>query len=575
MSETKNKKQKQARIRIVIMAAILICVNILASYLHGGLDLTKEKRFTLSEPTVKLLKNMNEVAVIDVYLKGKFPAELQRMQEAVRERLRSFKDLAGNRIIYRFIDPIEGKTEQEQKQIVHDLYQKGIAYMPLNKKNEDEEGYSMKICFPYALVQYNGKEMPVQLLENPPGKTPAEKISFAEANLEYKFANAINTLSRHDDIRIGYIVGNGEPLGLQTLDMLTTIPRIYNLDTIDLKHILHIPIAYNTIIINQPDTAFTGPDKLKIDQYVMRGGHVLWVVNAVKASLDSLMRAPSFVATEYGLDLDDILFKYGVRVNNDLIEDMQCIPLPRTYNGGTPELHPWIYFPKLNPTAEHPIVKNMDFIMSGFSNTIDTIRTPHIKKTVLLQSSKYSRNSRAPVRVSLSTMNYPLKNEMFNKPYLPVAVLLEGKFISAYKGLLAPQYLRVLDSIKEPFKPVCDTENSMIVVSAGEIFSNGYTAKDGMLPMGYYQYTGDFFANRDFMLNCLEYLSDHSGILEARSKEIKLRLLDNGRARDEKSTWQMVNVGVPIALVLVFASAYFFFRKRRYEVKHNDIKPTS
>ena len=566
-TKNKNQRQKQALVRILIMGAILLCVNVLASYFHSGIDLTKEKRFTLTDPTIKLLKDMKEVAVIDVYLKGKFPAELQRMQETVRERLSSFKDIAGSKIIYRFIDPIEGKNEKEQEQVARELMQKGISYMPLSNRDEDEEGYTMKICFPYALVHYNGKEMPILLLENPPGKTPEQKISYAEANLEYKFAHALNEMNRRDEARLAYIIGNDEELGVRTMDMLTTLPHFYRLDTVNLSRSVQISLAYDAIIIAQPTTPFTGPEKLKIDQYIMKGGHVLWLVNTLKASLDSLINSPQFIAVEYGTNLDDILYKYGVRVNNDLIEDMQNIPLPRTVNGGSLEMLPWVYSPKLNPIADHPIVKNMDFVKAGFSNSIDTIRSAGIKKTILLQSSKYSRTSRSPVRVSLTMMNYPLKNEMFNKPYQPVAVLLEGKFHSAYQGILAPEFIKYMDSVHQKFKPVCDSENSMIVVSAGEIFSNDYTTKDGMLPMGYYRFTGDFFANKDFLLNCLEYLTDHSGILEARSKEVKLRMLDNGRAKEEKATWQFVNVAIPIFIVLVFASAYFFFRKRRYEIR--------
>ncbi|MCD6013328.1 MAG: ABC-type uncharacterized transport system involved in gliding motility auxiliary component [Flavipsychrobacter sp.] len=566
-TQNKNQKQKQALIRLFIMAGILLCANILASYFHTGLDLTSEKRFTLTKPTVKLLKEMKEVAVIDVYLKGKFPAEFQRLTEAVREKLQSFKEVAGNKIIYRFIDPIEGKNDDELKQVVMDLRQKGVFHMPLNKKDDDEGGYSMKICFPYALIHYNGKEIPVLLVENPYGKSPLEKISYAEATLEYKFANALNRMNRRDDPRVAYIVGNGQKLGIETAEMLTTIAQNYVLDTVDLTRTLQISLAYDAIVMVQPTMPFTGPEKLKIDQYIMGGGHVLWMVNSLHASVDSLRHSPQFIAMEYGLELDDMLFKYGVRINNDLVEDMQNVPLPRTYEGGAPELHPWIYFPKFNPTADHPIVKNMDFIFAQFSNSIDTIRSPDIKKTILLQSSKYSRVSRSPVRVSLAMMNYPLKNEMFNNPYRPVAVLLEGKFHSAYEGLLAPEYLQLLDSLKLTFKPKCDSENSMIVVTAGEIFTNGFNAKDGLIPMGYYYYTGDYYANRDFLLNCLEYLTDHSGILEARSKDVKQRLLDNARAKNEKSTWQFVNVAIPVVIILVFASAYFFFRKRKYETK--------
>ena len=561
----KNQRQRQATLRIVIMIAILICVNVLASYFHKGLDLTHEKRFTLSAPTRKILANMKEVAVIEVYMKGKFPAELQRLQEAVRERLTSFKEIAGNHIIIRFTDPFEGKTDKEQKQIAHDLGQKGIHFLQLN--TQDDEEYSMKVFFPYALLQYNGNEMPIMLLEDPPNKSTAEKISYAEGKLEYKFAGAINRLSYPDDPHVAYVLGNEEDFGVNTADMLTAVSRRYHVDTIDLARSVDIPVLYDAIIINEPKTVFTGPEKLKIDQYIMHGGHVLWVLNKLNASMDSLQNG-QFVALDNGIDLDNLLFKYGVRINSDLIEDLQCLKLRRVINGQMEkDGHDWVYFPRFNPTSDHPIVRNMDFIMGQFANSIDTIQVPDIKKTVLLQSSKYSRKAAAPVRVTLSMMNYPMKNEMFNKPYLPVAVLLEGKFKSAYNKKLAPEFLRYMDSVHKSFKPICDSSNSMIVISAGNTFWNDYTAKDGPLPMGYYKWTGEFFANRDLLLNCLEYLTDRSGVLEARSKEVKLRLLDTGRAKNEKATWQAVNVGIPIAAVLVFASCYIFFRKRRYEVK--------
>ncbi len=569
----KNRQQQQATIRIVIMAAIVVCVNVLASYFHAGLDLTQEKRFTLTEPTKKLLRDMQEVAVVDVYLKGKFPAGLQRLQEAIRERLRSFKEIAGNKLVFRFIDPFEGKTDKEKKQIAHDLQGKGIMVTEL--KTEDDDEYSMKPFFPYALVQYNGREMPIYLVDAPPGRGSEEQISYAEAMLEYKFANAINQLAKPTKPAIAYITGHGQPLGVKTYAMLTTLQGIYDVDSLDLTHSLDISVAYDAVIINQPVMPFSGPDKLKIDQYIMRGGHVLWVINALNASLDSLVSSPQFLALEYPTELDEMLFKYGVRVNFDLIEDMQCNPLPRILNNGKPQLYDWVYFPRLNPTADHPIVKNMDLVMAGFTNSIDTIKTASIKKTVLLQSSKYSRSARAPVRVSLSMMSYPLKHEMFTRPYLPVAILLEGKFHSVYENRLAPEYLRLLDSLKQPFKSSCDGSNSMIVTSVGEIFSNGYSQKDGVLPMGYYNFTGEYFANKGFLLNCLEYLTDHSGILEARSKDVKLRLLDKGRVKPETTMWQAVNVGIPIAAVLVFASFYLFFRKRRYEVKQEKTKSLS
>ncbi len=568
MTKTPKQKQKQnqATIRIVIMACIVICVNVLASYVHKGIDLTKENRFSLSPSTKKMLRNMPEVAVVDVYLKGKFPAELQRLQEAVRERLNSFKDIAGNKVIFRFSDPLEGKSDAEQKQIAHDLDNKGIRVMEL--KDQGEEGYSTKIFIPYALVQYNGKEMPVMLLEDPPGSTPAEKISLAESLLEFKFANAISQMQLKARPRIAYLIGNDEEFGIKTFDMLASLPHYYDVDTLDLAHIRQIPLVYDAIIINEPKTPFTGPEKLRIDQYIMHGGHVLWNVNVLNASIDSLeAHPPQIMAMEYGLELDELLFKYGVRINADLVEDKQCLPLPRVMNGGAPVLNKWVFFPMLNPTADHPIVRNMGFLFGKFTNSIDTLKVSDVTKTVLLQSSNISRVASAPVRVSLSMMNYEMNDAQFNKPYRPVAVLLEGKFTSAFKNRLAPEFLKFLADSSLPFKQACDSSTSMIVSSIGDLFGNAYSTTSGVLPMGYYRYDGHLYANKTFLFNSLQYLTDHSGILETRAKQVKLRLLDSSRVKDEKTEWQLINVGVPVALVLMFASGYLFFRKRRYETK--------
>ncbi len=581
--QSRNKKRNQAIFSLLLMALILICVNILASFFHTGFDLTKEKRFTLSPSTKKLLSNMKEVAVIDVYLKGKFPADLQHMQEAVREELAAFKNVAGNKIIYRFIDPFEGKNDNEKKQIAHDLQEKGIELLQL--PNKEEDGYSLKVCFPYALLQYNGKEMPINLVESAQGKNSREsQITYASALLEYKLASAINALSKPTPPRIGYLVGHGEDLGVHSADMLLTLggylgrdgretKGLYKLDSLDLTRMIHISKAYDAIIINAPTIPFSEPDKLKIDQYIMRGGHVLWAVNTMNASMDSFSQGlQKFMSVENGLNLDDQLFKYGARINADLVEDKQCVPIPVVAGGGKTNLYDWVYFPRINPTADHPIVRNMDFIIGGFTNSIDTVMATGIKSTVLLETSKYSRTSSSPVTVSFTKINYPGRMENFNKPYRAVAVLLEGKFHSLYQNRLARQYLHTLDSMGETFKPYCDTPGSMIITSVGNIFQNDFSTKDGLMQLGYYKYTGEHFANKDFLLNCLEYLTDHSGILEARSKDVKMRLLDRGRAAEEKTQWQWINVSVPIVIVLIFASAYMFFRKRRYEVKLTQTK---
>ncbi len=567
----RKQQQRQAVVRLLVMAAILVCINILAARFHYGMDLTKEKRFTLTTPTKKLLRNMDDVAVIDVYLKGKFPAGFQRLSEATRERLQALRDVAGSHIVFRFTDPMEGIPEEKKKDVFEQLASVGVN--PVNLRvTEEDEGYSEKLVFPYALVNYHGRKMPVKLLENRMGYTPLESLNYAESMLEYKFANAINKLSKPEKPEVAYIMGHGESLGINTFDILNTIGAIYKLDTLDLKNSLYIPAYIKAIIINKPTIAFDDKEKFKIDQYVMSGGKVLWCIDQVYASMDSL-RSGEFVAVDYGLNLDDQLFKYGVRINTDFVQDYaQSLSIPVTVDNinGRPDiqLRKWIYFPYYVPAISHPIVKNMDAVMSMFANSIDTIANSNIQKTILLQSSKYSRTVGTPSRVSLSMLKFPLQPGMFHDGDKATAVLLEGKFTSVFNNRLHPDFLRVLrDSIKREFKPKADTTTSMIVISDGDIMENDFTQASGPTETGYWRFEQATFANKSFILNCLEYLTDNSGLLEARSKDVRLRTLDKGRVKSEKSMWRIVNIGIPVLLVLVFASCYLFFRKRRYEKK--------
>ena len=307
----------------------------------------------------------------------------------------------------------------------------------------------------------------------------------------------------------------------------------------------------------------------------MNGGHVIWLVDGLDASMQNMVDSSgntlqSFLSKDLPLNLDDMLFNYGVRINANLIEDMDCNPIPVVVGmqGDQPqtELRKWIYFPVLMPSSKHPIVHNIDPVMTTFASSIDTIANPELKKTVLLASSKYSRVAPHPVRVSLSMMRYNLDNNLFNKPYQPVAVLIEGKFKSVFNNRLEPQFLSILkDSLKMPFKAQCDSATSMIVISDGDMFENDYSEREGTMEMGYWRYTSNRFANKTFMLNCIEYLTDRSGLLESRSKDVKLRLLDNGRVQSERSKWQWLNILAPNILVILFASVYLFFRKRKYE----------
>jgi gliding-associated putative ABC transporter substrate-binding component GldG len=345
-------------------------------------------------------------------------------------------------------------------------------------------------------------------------------------------------------------------------------------DTLDLPNEYQINNGiYTAIIINKPTTTFDEKDKFKIDQFIMHGGHVLWAVDMLQAPLDSLQNSGQLITQEYPLNLDDQLFKYGVRLNGDLIEDVQCNQVPLitgTLGNGQPqiELRPWTFLPVFMPTSRHPIVNNMDPVMGKFVGSIDTVANPEVHKTILLQSSQYSRTTENPVRVSLSMIRFTPDPKLFNNGHRPVAVLLEGKFSSLYTNRMPEAFLRILkDSLRYEFKPAVDSSSSMIVISDGDIMLNSISQSRGQMEMGYWEYTQTLFSNKNFILNCLEYLTDPHSLLEARNKDLKLRLLDTKRAEDEELKWQFINVGIPILLVLVFASAYLFFRKRRYEVK--------
>jgi ABC-2 type transport system permease protein len=569
-----NSQQTQAIVRLVVLAAILVCINILATRFHYGIDLTKEKRFTLSPATKRMLSNIDDIVTIEVYLKGKFPAGIQRLSDEAKETLENFNNYSAKKIVYTFIDPVEGKTESEKVEVYDQMARKGIMPRQLNV-NTEEEGQSQRIFFPYALVHYKGRELPVTLMESGTALDPMQQLTISGSMLEYKFASAIHKLDMPAKPTIAYLTGHGEPLDVRTLDMLTTLERNYQVDTFNLvEHAYINSVVYSAVIINKPTSLIHEQEKFKLDQYVMRGGHILWVIDQLNAPLDSLQYADNFLTSDYGLNLEDILFNYGVRINPTLIEDMQCNVIPvtvgRTEQGRAQvELKPWMYFPIFVPTSKHPIVNNMDGIMAQFASSMDTVGNPAAKKTILLESSKYSRVAGNPVRVNMAMLQFDLRTDMFQKPYQPVAVLLEGNFPSIFRNRPpAPAFAQILrDSLQQPFKDKTDTATSMIVISDGDMFLNGYSEARGPEPMGYWKFNESSFSNKSFLLNCIEYLTDKNSLLEARTKDVKLRLLDRGRIRDERNMWRIVNIGVPIALVLVFASIFLFFRRRRYETK--------
>lgn len=569
MSATKTIYRKYL-IRFGVIVLLLFLFNIISTRLHKRIDLTSENRFSLSNPTKKLLKSLKEPVIIEVYLKGKFPSGFQRLAESVNDILTEFQEEGNRQIRFQFINPLEGIEDKDKKAVFESLASKGINPVNLKVQQDEEDGYSEKIIFPSAKVSYNHKEVAVNLLESHISMSPSEKLNYASSMLEYKFASAIKSLILPDKKHIAWLVGHGEVIGMNTFDILNTLTKYYKVDTLDITQNIEIGNFYDAIVIAKPTQPFDDKNKFKIDQYIMHGGKVLWCVDQMQFTMDSLIQSSAGMALDMGLNLDDMLFKYGVRINPDLIEDyQQANPIPVTVGmiGNNPDIRliPWLYNPFSISTSKHPLVNNLDAVMFMMASSIDTIAAPGITKTILLHSSNRSRRMPAPVRISMSSLKFAPQPELYKEKQIPMAVLLEGRFSSIYANRLDPNFIRVYqDSLKKTFLETAEKAGKIIVVSDGDIVANDYIQSRGPLECGFYKYTEQQFANKTFILNALEYLTDEYQILEARNKNLTLRLLDTTRIKKEKMRWQLLNTALPVLLVIFFGSAWFFFRKKRY-----------
>ncbi len=546
----------------------LLAINYLASIFHYRADLTREKRYTLSRPTKTLLRNLKDPVTITVFLDGDMPAGFKKLSNSTRELLQEFKENAVNNILVRFQKP---GTDSTSGYTMDSLIRMGLRPTNVRVAAKEGEGEEQRYLFPGAIVSYHDMNIPVDFLQGLDMQGGMNSLNNAEALLEYKMASAIQKISTDTVPVIGYLLGNGEPQNYNIYDFIQrTIKPNYNFSFYPIDTFPVIPKIFSAIVVVKPTIPFTDQQKLKIDQYIMNGGKVIWLIDRLYAELDSLMRKQSdFIAFDRNLNLDDLLFKYGVRINPDLIQDLQCdkIPLVVGNFGDKPQMQltDWYYFPLLNSYSEHPIAKNLNQVLSLFPNSIDTTKTPNIRKTILLASSANSRSLATPAIVSLNSVKTEEDLKTFNKEHFPVAVLLEGKFSSLYSNRLAKSTIDSFSQVyRQPFQTSVEN-NKMIVISDADIVSNVFSPKEGPLEMGFNQFTNVQYANKDFILNSIEYLVNPSGILETRAKDYTLRLLDVKKIDSEKGFWEVLNIGLPVVLVILFGLVYNVVRKRRYQ----------
>lgn len=568
------------------LLGVCIALVILSAFWNLKLDLTQEKRYSLTAPTKNILSTLNEPIEIKLFLTGDLPADYKKLSIATEEILDEFRSLSGGTISYQVEKPGDGLPDSAKYMIYDSLANLGLVFERAELEEIADEKKVNQLIIPSALILKKGKKpiaidlrssqkiyKPYNVLTQSPEEDVEATRNAAEALLEFKFINAIDKLTRTYVPTVAYAVGNGEPIDLSVNDLGETLRNEYNLAVFDLKKGYPNPQQIDALLIVKPTQPFTEEDKLKLDQYIMHGGKIIWAIDKLYAELDSLMRSQAdFVAYDRNLNLDDLLFKYGVRINGDLVQDLNCskIPLVIGYNpDNSPRMqrYPWAYYPFLSSITDNPISKNLDKVLPIFPSSIDTVKTQDVRKTILLATDSSSRSLATPAIVSLKLLQAPTEAEFlsFNKGHVPVAVLLEGKFSSLYANRVdAVTKEAVAQNLGLPFLSKSNHPTKQIVIADADILTNAVSSTNGPLPMGMIPYENYRFANREFFMNAVDYLVSNNQLFIARNKSFTLRVLDKQKVVAQKFLWQCINVVLPIFIVLLIGWFTHWKRKKQF-----------
>ena len=558
MKENKSKALKQ--FGIVFLAIIVI--NLISNFFFKRFDLTQDKRYTLSETTLNIIKTVDSPLYIDVYLEGNFPAEFKRLQNETKQLLEEFSAYNSN-IVFQFKNPIE--KEEMRVEVMKQFYERGMQ--PLSITVEDKGKQSQEVVFPWAQATYGDKFTKVSLLKNLMGASTEEKVISSVQHLEFGFAEAINKISKEKQKKIAVIKGNGEFHDIFIADFVKSVRESYYIGTFTLDSVATQPTQslealkkYDLAVIAKPTEAFSESEKQVLDQFIMNGGKTIWLVDAVSADMDSMYNETgTILAAQRELNLTDMFFKYGIRMNPLLVKDEYATPIKiATGNQGSEtqfQEYTWKFAPFIYPTSTNPIVKNMEGIKFEFALPIELLKN-NVKKTVLLSSSEYSKTIGTPTPISLDMVTEETTPEEYEgKGLLPVAVLLEGKFKSAYQNRVLPFEDKAFQSEGK--------DNKMIVISDGDVIKNQLD-KGAPLELGFDKWTNQLYGNKDFLLNCVNYLLDDNGLINIRSKDVDLPLLNKEEVYKNYTTAQMITVGLPIVILAIFGFLFTFLRKRKY-----------
>jgi ABC-2 type transport system permease protein len=592
MVKKRSKQRLKSIWQFLILIAVVLVVNVGSDIAYKRFDLTKEKRYTLSTATHELVGKLKEPVYVQIFLDGEFPQEYRRLKNATRDMLNEYQHISKGQLEYRFDDLLTDKPIKEKNDILRQLTEKGLQVT--RPEIGQDEATSEKFIIPSGIVSYNGKEFPLNLLKREFGQPLEEDINGSIELLEYEIGNVLRKCIADQEIKIGFTQGHGELDKVDVADIAKALQEYYIVEQINinitdtactkqflaqmqqnpeesgkilLNGVMRNMNKYDALIIAKPRVNFLDEELFLLDQYMMNGGKLIWLAEPLIAEMDSVAKYGSIMTADYNLNVNDLLFRYGVRINPTLIQDLNSHGIPVLAQGasGRPGFMPWLFYPIFAPDGEHPIVRNMTSVWGRFVASIDTLPNKQLKKTVLLRSSETSRVANNPVNISLDLLRLKPTPEMFRNPNNIAAVLVEGEFKSVFAHRRAMKQKSPI-----PFKEKI-ANNSMIIISDGDFIAN-QTNKERtqVYPLGYDKYASKAFnepvefANKKFFLNCVDYLCDESNLIEVRSKKIELRLLDKAKVKAEKTKWQMINMVLPIVVLIIFGLINFLIRRRKY-----------
>jgi len=552
------KQNKLLTNGLALLAFILI--NVIASFFYTRIDLTEDKRYTLSEQASEAVSAFNSTMVIDVLLEGELPPEFAKLKAETKQILEEFAS-RNNNIKFSFVDPLSDIAQAEAT--IAELQSLGLT--PANVTVEENGRVSQEIIFPWAMVNYNNKTIKVPLLKNKLGATSEERVNNSVQNLEYAFADAFTKLTIKTKKRVAVIKGNGQLDDIYLADYLTTIRDYYNIGAITLDSVEKNPQKvfeqlkeYDLALIAKPTEAFTDKEKYVLDQFIINGGKSIWLIDQVAIELDSLFNAEgSSMAFPRDLNLNDFFFKYGLRINPVLISDLYFTQIVLATGEGNNSQYnpvPWFYHPMVFSRNNHPINNNLEAVRFQFANSIDTISNSY-RKIVLYSSSPLSKTVGVPNLISLDIINTPPNKENFNDGDKPLAVLIEGEFSSSFNNRILP--------VKLEGAKIQGNENKMLIIADGDVIKN-QIRNNRPLELGYDKWTNNYYGNKEFLVNSINYLLDDAGLINIRNKKVKIALLDPEKIAEQKTKWQLINVGIPVVLVLFFGFVFNYFRRRKF-----------